>query len=122
MAQPGAAVDTKVKDLRRTRQAFPTGIPRWSGGEGPKILLKQSFPTDAHQRLLRSLMTFLRRAWLSISTALLISSVPLLALPCEHLRSLPIQGATVTWTQPVTAGSFQPSGSDLTPFRHLPAF
>jgi feruloyl esterase len=53
---------------------------------------------------------------------MLIFSVPLRALPCEQLRSLPIQGATVTWAQPVAAGSFQPSGSDWAPFRHLPAF
>ena len=28
----------------------------------------------------------------------------------------------MTWAQPVAAGSFQPSGSDWAPFRHLPAF
>src|SRR3954454_1616128 len=78
--------------------------------------------TQELSEILRSLMTFLRRAWLPISTAMLIFSVPLRALPCEYLRSLPIQGATVTWVQPVAADSFQPSGSDLAPFRHLPAF
>jgi feruloyl esterase len=67
-------------------------------------------------------MTFLRRVWLPISTALLLFSVPLRAMPCEQLRSQPIPGGAVTRAQLVATGTFQPPSGDLALFRTLPPF